>query len=182
MKPSQVNLFTQGFPPALALCRRTQFYCSGAAFLFFQHVKRVGTDSAPRGPQEGSKRAPRGPQEGPKRAPRRAQDGFWGCWGCWGSWGCWGLRVVEVLGSGGVGGTGRRPVNYGKNEDGPRWPQEGPKRAQVGPKRAPKVQARGQGGRRHRPKASKFLRCNWAWTSCSALGLMVRASCPGILP
>ena len=62
LKPSQVNLFTQGFPPGPAACRRTLFSCSGAAFLLFQHVKLVGTDGAPRGLQEGSKRALRGLQ------------------------------------------------------------------------------------------------------------------------
>ena len=63
LNPSQVNLFTQGFPPALATCRRPPFFCSGAAFLLFQHVKLVGTDGAPRGLQEGSKRAPKEPPD-----------------------------------------------------------------------------------------------------------------------
>ena len=65
MNLSQVNLFTQGFPPALATCRRTTFFCSGAAFLFFQHVKLVGTDRAPREPQETFKRALRGLKKSP---------------------------------------------------------------------------------------------------------------------
>ena len=65
LNPSQVNLFTQGFPPALAPCRRAPFFCSGAAFLFFQHVKLVGTDGAPREPQETFKRALRGLKKSP---------------------------------------------------------------------------------------------------------------------
>ena len=53
-------MFTQGFPPAPAPCRRTMFSCSGATFLFFKHVKRVCTDSAQRGRQKGPTRASRG--------------------------------------------------------------------------------------------------------------------------
>ena len=65
LKPSQVNLFTQGFPPGPAACRRTLFSCSGAAFLLFQHVKLVGTDGAPRRPQETFKMALRGLKKSP---------------------------------------------------------------------------------------------------------------------
>ena len=38
--------------------RRTLFYCSGAAFVLFQHVKLVGTDGALFDPQRRSFRPP----------------------------------------------------------------------------------------------------------------------------
>ena len=65
--PSQVNLFTQGFPPALAACRRTQFYCSGVAFVFFLTCQTGRRRRCP-------KRAPRGLQEGTKRSPKEPSD------------------------------------------------------------------------------------------------------------
>ena len=66
LNPSQVNLFTQGFPPAPAACRGTQFFCSGAAFLLFQHVKLVGTDKVSRQNQHHKSTSPYGVLEHPE--------------------------------------------------------------------------------------------------------------------
>ena len=64
-KPFPNKLVCSRFPPAPAACRQNQFCCSGAAFLFLRHGKRVGTDSTPRGLQEGPKRALRGLKKSP---------------------------------------------------------------------------------------------------------------------
>ena len=55
LKPSQINLFTQGFPPAPASCRDLKFSLGFANIQLFQHVKMVGTEGAPKELQEAFK-------------------------------------------------------------------------------------------------------------------------------
>ena len=66
LNPSQINLFTQGFPWCPPPYRRTLFSCSGATFVLFQHVKLVGTDKVSRQNQHHQSSSPCGVLEHPE--------------------------------------------------------------------------------------------------------------------